>query len=406
MRHVAFVAPFFLPTTLRFVGAAASLPGVRLSLISEDPVERLPTALRRRVHHHLQIEDGTDTQAIAAALNRVSAAVGPIARLLGTLEELQVPLGQLRDQLGLPGMGAGEAQNFRDKGRMKTVLRAAGLPCAKHGLARSAKEAAAIARQIGLPVIVKPPAGAGARGTQRLTDDQSLAQFLRTAAPTADAPLLIEEFVRGREHSFDSVCIDGRLVWHSINQYYPSPLEVLEHPWIQWAVLSPREVDAPEYTDIIQTAAGALSALGMGTGLSHLEWFRRPDGSLAISEVGARPPGAQFTTLISYAGDFNLYDAWAELMVFDRFRAKPRPFAAGAAFLRGQGEGRVRAIRGLEEINRRLGELIVEHHLPQAGAPPSGTYEGDGYVILRHPSTEVVKQGLADLISSIRVELA
>ena len=32
-------------------------------------------------------------------------------------------------------------------------------------------------------------------------------------------------------------------------------------------------------------------------------------GGIAISEAGARPPGAQFTTLISYAHDCDFYSA-------------------------------------------------------------------------------------------------
>ena len=40
--HAVFVAPFFADTTMRFVRAAAALPGVRLSLVSQDPAERLP----------------------------------------------------------------------------------------------------------------------------------------------------------------------------------------------------------------------------------------------------------------------------------------------------------------------------------------------------------------------------
>ena len=71
------------------------------------------------------------------------------------------------------------------------------------------------------------------------------------------------------------------------------------------------------------------------TGLTHMEWCRRRDGSIAISEVAARPPGAQFTTLMSYAHDKDMYQAWVELMVFDRFTVPERKYSAGAAYLRG-----------------------------------------------------------------------
>jgi hypothetical protein len=49
-----------------------------------------------------------------------------VQRLLAVLEQLQVPLAQVREQLGIPGMDTATARNFRDKARMKTVLRAPG----------------------------------------------------------------------------------------------------------------------------------------------------------------------------------------------------------------------------------------------------------------------------------------
>ena len=91
--------------------------------------------------------------------------------------------------------------------------------------------------------------------------------------------MLLEEFVRGDEHSFDSVVVDGRLVWHSISRYLPSPLDVLEHPWIQWCVAAAARHRRPEYADIVGIGHHAVTALGLRTGLSHMEWFRRADGS-------------------------------------------------------------------------------------------------------------------------------
>jgi hypothetical protein len=136
-----------------------------------------------------------------------------------------------------------------------------------------------------------------------------------------------------------------------------------------------------------------------------MEWFRRPDGSAVISEVAARPPGARFMNLISWAHDFDLFQAWAEAVVYGRFTPHPRRFAAGAAFLRGQGRGRVKAVRGLEEISRELGALVVEARMPREAQAPSGGYEGEGYVIVRHPETSVVKDALMKIVTRVRVEL-
>jgi len=194
-------------------------------------------------------------------------------------------------------------------------------------------------------------------------------------------------------------------VWHSITHYLPAPLEVVENPWIQWCVLLPRELEDPAFDDIRQVAAAALTALGMDTGISHLEWFRRPDGSLAISEVGARPGGAQISKLISYAHDIDFYRAWAGVVIDGRFDPPQQHYAAGAAYLRGQGQGRVAAIRGLEQAQEEIGHLVVESNLPRLGQAPTGSYEGEGYVIVRHAQTEVVEHALRRIVSLVRVEL-
>jgi hypothetical protein len=407
VKNVIFVAPYFAETTLRFISAVAGLPGVRVGLISEDPADRLPQGLRGRLFLHRRIERGMDASHILDAVNALSAQMGPVHRLLGALEELQVPLGQVRDHLGISGMGAEAARNFRDKARMKTVLRDAGLPCARHSLAHGADEAIAFAASQGFPLIAKPPEGSGSRATFRLDSDDDLTQCLAATSPSPTRPLLLEEFIAGEEHSFDSIALNGRLVWYSINDYLPSPLEVLREPWIQWCVVLPREVEDPRYDEIRRVAGRVLDVLGMDTGLSHMEWFRRPDGSVAISEVGARPPGAQFVHLISYAHDFDLYEAWAKTVVFGTFEPRPRPYAAGAAYLRAQGRGKVvGAVHGFEEIVKEFGPIIVEAKLPKPGQPRSGTYEGDGFIIVRHPETEVVKRALAKIVRTVRVQPA
>jgi len=216
---------------------------------------------------------------------------------------------------------------------------------------------------------------------------------------------LIEELVTGEEHSFDSAVVRGEMVWHSIGRYAPTPLTVLEHPWIQWCVVLPRDISGPDFDPIRRAADEALHALGLVNGFSHLEWFRRADGSAAVSEVGARPPGAQFTTLMSYAHDVDMYAVWARLMVYDEIDPPERRWAVGAAYLRPQGHGRVRAVHGIDRLDPALHELVVEARLPEPGQSTSTSYEGDGYVVVRHHDTAVVEEALEELITTIRVEL-
>ncbi len=404
MKKIVFVAPYFMDATVRFVKAAASIPDAHIGLVSCDPVSRLSPEIRHTLSAHFAVEN-ISTPELLRGVEAIGRELGGIDRIMGMLEQIQVPLGEIRDHLGVPGMGAKAANNFRDKAVMKSVLRGAGLPCAQYCLATTIESAVEFSKVVGFPLIVKPPDGAGAQGTFRCEDVQQFIACLNHVQPSPQNPTVIEEFIVGNEHSFDSICLNGNLIWSSISHYSPGPLEVVREPWIQWCVMIPRESDQPHYQPVKRIAQSALSALGMRTGLSHMEWFLRPDGSVAISEVGCRPPGAQFTSLISWAHDFDLYQAWAELLIHDRFEIPERKYAAGAAYLRGMGDGQVANVHGLDEIAKSLGEIVVEAKIPQPGQSPSGSYEGEGYIIVRHPESSVVENALKEVIGTVRVEM-
>jgi hypothetical protein len=405
MTVAGFVAPYLLDTTTRFVEAAASLPDVRLALITSEPEDRLPPGLKHRLAGHWRVDDPLDAGQIAWAVEGLRGQLGPVQSLIAVLEQLQVPVARVREHLGIPGMDPVSARNFRDKAQMKTVLRQAGVPCARHRLAISPNEAREFADEVGFPLVVKPPAGAGAKSTFRLDDPHDLHAWLETAPPAPDRPAMIEEFLTGQEGSYDSVMVDGQLIWDSISSYLPTPLEVLRNPWMQWVVLLPRDIGGPEYDEIKKIAPIALRALGLHTGLSHMEWFRRPDGSVAVSEVGARPPGAQITSMLCYAHDFDLYTAWARLMIEGTFDPPERKWAAGTVYLRGQGAGQVRAVHGLDRVAPEVTALVVDSRMPRPGQQSSGSYEGDGFITVRHPDTGVVTAALRQLVTTVRVEL-
>jgi len=405
MRHAVFVVPFLFETSVRFLRGALELPGVAVSLVSQDPLERFDEDIRKRLAGHWKVENALDPAHLVAAVRGLSEQLGPVDRLIGVLEQAQVPLAQAREELGLPGLSVDAALSFRDKSVMKNRLREAGLPCARHCVATSEAELMAFLDEVGLPVVIKPPAGAGAVDTFRVDRADQLPEALAQWPPSRARPMMVEEFIVGDEHSFDAICINGQCLWYSISDYSPTPLEVMRNEWIQWCVMLPRELEGRGYEQIRELGPRALDALGMQTGLAHMEWFRRPDGSVAISEVGARPPGAQFTSLLSFAHDTDMYRAWSQLMIEDHFDPPARRFATGAAYLRGQGHGKVRAIHGLEQAQAEMGDLVVDVKLPKAGQGRASSYEGEGFVIVRHPETRVVAEALQRIVGLVKVEL-
>ena len=404
MRNVVFAAPFPLETTLRFARAAARLDGVRLLGLVQEPPRGDDARLFADV---VTVGDGLDTDQLIAGARALERRHGKLHRVLGILEPLQVQLAQVRAALGVPGTTPHTAELFRDKARMKDELRRHGLPCARHKLIRTWGDAEAFVAAVGLPLVLKPPAGMGCKSTWRIGSTDELRAALRALHASPERPALAEEFLRGREYSFETITIGGEVRFQSCSRYYPTPLEVMETPWIQWVVVLPRDIDGPEFADARALGVKAIAALGLDTGFTHMEWFRRDDGSLAIGEIAARPPGAHIVLANGYAHDADLYRAWARAVIDDAFDGPwQRKYAVGVAYLRGVGRGRVVAVRGVEKANALCGHMAVESRLPKVGAPRSDSYEGDGYVVVRDPDVEQVKRAMTTIIETIQIEYA
>lgn len=404
---VIFATPFFSPNIMDTIQAFIRLPGIRLGVISQEPQEVLSADVRSGFAAHWRVQDALNAEQLTWAASELSKRNGPIHRLIAANEQIQLPLAVVRDRLGIPGMSAETVRNFRDKGRMKDLFLAAGVPCARHCRAESDDQAWAFVQEVGFPICVKPVDGAAAQSTYRVESSRSLRELLQSRPATALAPLQLEEFLVGQEHSFETISLGGTSVWHSWTRYIPTPLDVMRNPWIQWRMVVPREVDDAMYDDIKEVAERALDVLGMVNGFSHMEWFRRKDGSIAIGEVGCRPPGSQIFTSMNWANDFDLYVEWTRLMLFDEFQApRERKYAVGTAFLRGLGGGYVKSVHGLEYVRQQLGDMLIEWKEPEAGQSAGITYEGEGYLMVRHPETAAVEEALELIVNNVKVELS
>jgi biotin carboxylase len=402
IRNVVFAAPFPLETTMRFARAAARLPGVRLLAVMQESPKGDDARLFADV---VRVTDGLSTRDLVEACQVLQRRHGPIHRLTGILEPLQVQLAEARAHLGIPGTDPRTADLFRDKARMKDALRESGLPTARHQLVTSWKDAEDFVGRVGFPIVMKPPAGMGAKATFRVNDVGALRGALEAIQPSRERPVLAEEFLKGREFSFETITIAGKPLFHSISHYLPACLEVLENPWIQWTCLLPRDLSGPEYDAPRQMGLAAVRALGLDSGFTHMEWFQRPDESLAIGEIAQRPPGANITRMTGLAHDFDPYRAWARAVIDQAFDGPyERKYAVGCAYLRGMGRGRVARVDGLEQAQQRIAGLVEEVKLPTIGAPKSDSYEGDGYVIVRHRETDVVRAALRTIVETIRVQ--
>jgi len=139
-----------------------------------------------------------------------------------------------------------------------------------------------------------------------------------------------------------------------------------------------------------------LRALGMGDGMTHMEWFRKSDGEVVFGEVACRPGGACVVDMMNYTSDIDLFREWARVVTVRRFEASTeRKYNVGIIFKRAEGQGRITTITGLTEYYNRYRPCIVEDTLLRPGTPRrdwKATLLSDGYLVIRHPEWEQARQ--------------
>ena len=60
-------------------------------------------------------------------------------------------------------------------------------------------------------------------------------------------------------------------------------------------------------------------------------------------------------------------------------------------------------MEGLEKAVEQAGAALVLLQAPKPGQPRAPGYEGEGYALVKHPTTDGVKRALLALVENVRV---
>lgn len=382
---VLFLSPAYPPEMLQFTRGLAEV-GARVLGVGDTPVGALPGHLKRNLADYLQVPAMGDQDDV---FRRILAWLGGRrpARIEANWEPMTVLAARLREALGVPGMSVDTVVGFRDKPLMRARVEAAGLRVPRSARVRTASEARAAALAIGFPLVLKPVAGAGSADTWRVDDMLQLEAALHATSHVAESSL--EEFITGEELTYETLCVDGVPVYESVCRYEPSALVARKNAWISPIIQSYRCVDDPSVRAGVALGRDVLRALGMGTGFTHMEWFRLPNGEVVFGEIACRPPGANMVDLMNYSDDGDLFREWARVVCHRDFRGpRVRPWSAAIVFKRAEGQGRIRRIDGMDAFRGAFGRHLAREDLLPVGAPRRDwhqTFLSDGNVVVRHP---------------------
>lgn len=213
-----------------------------------------------------------------------------IQAIFAPFELGQQAAGYLRTHFGIPGPGFDTANAFSNKYVMKQRLASGGLPVTDFHLAHGLGKVPRIVRETGWPVVVKPMIGGGSFDVHVLTGPDHFRQFCESPAARAlDAlpvPLVVERFVRMHgEYHLDGI-IRGSEVIFAVGSRYLVP--VLERSTMFGSCILP--TGHPIRSRMEAMHAQAVRSLGLGHGVTHMEFFETSDG-LLVGEIACRPAG-------------------------------------------------------------------------------------------------------------------
>ncbi len=405
-RNVVFVEPSFPANQTEFVRALHSV-GARVIGIGERPKEFVANTMGEWLDLYEQVPSVVHEESLVNVVEALQKRI-PIHRLEATVEAHVMPAARVREYCGIPGTSTRTAFLCRDKPAMKDVLREGGIPCARSMGSDDPAEIRAFGADVGYPLILKPRAAAGAAGTYRVDSEDDLPKIFAETGVGRGASVAIEEFVEGHEGFYDTLTVGGQVAHDFLTHYYPNVLEAMRTRWISPQLITTNRIDSAEdYAEVRELGRQVVEILGIETSATHMEWFFGPKG-LRFSEIGCRPPGVGAWDLYCAANELDVYREWAMAVVHGQVTGRPsRKYSAGIIALRPDQDGEIRGYEGLEEIQRRFGEWIIDVHLPPEGSPTQpvdGGYMANAWIRMKHPDYDELRTMLDTVGKVVQVK--
>jgi len=276
-----------------------------------------------------------------------------------------------------------------DKMEMKKYLRHHKVPMAKFVTHRKGIKAQEIINNLGLPVVVKDRKNSGGRNVV-------IAKSVEELRPLLAPQRLYEQFLRAAEGSIESFVENGSISFTNVSEYHT----------IKLANIVPAGYAADEIERIHALNRQVIKALNIKWGLTHLEYYRYPDGVL-FGEIALRPPGGYLMELMNRAYDFDSWEIFVKVelgLPLDNLPTQANHYCGIVLFHPGAG-----TVNSISKPNKDDYPSLVKTSIKvKAGdqiAPRQGVGEDVGYCILSANNHAELNQDMLKMCQFNPVEI-
>ena len=403
--HVIFIAPHFPANQRNFVRALKEI-GCYITGIIDSPIQHIDSEVRSYLDHYEEVPSVTSLHAVREAVRTIQRRGPWVHYLEAAIEAHVLVASQVREETGIPGLPYSVVELCRDKFLMKKFLRENGFAVARDAAIDNSNDARKGAKHIGYPLIIKPRAGAGASGTYRVDSKLQLEEVIRKLElEKGNRHCTMEQFLTGHEGFFDTITVNGNVLFESISHYYPNVLTAMRTREVAAQICVTNRVEWDSYKELRLFGRNIIKTMGITTAATHMEWFFGNEG-LKFSEIGARPPGVGVWDLFSAINDIDLYKMWARAITTGQIKQKPSRRAAGGMLsLRPNRDGHITGYSGIEEMQRKYGQYITASYFPHVGKktqPIEAGYRANAWLFVQHPDYDSLRKIMDELGEKIK----
>ncbi|HEX8723389.1 MAG TPA: ATP-grasp domain-containing protein [Pyrinomonadaceae bacterium] len=315
-------------------------------------VDRDPEAAGSRVAHEFKAIDLSDAPAVLrwAEERRVDGVMA--VNDFGARTASYVAA-----RMGLPGLPPEVAEAANDKGLMRDVWKAAGLPIPSYRVVGSLEGLRAAAAEVGFPCVLKPTdCGGSGRGISVVRSADDLEWAFDFARPyVKNDRFIVEQFLDGTEMTVETISIGGRVTVLAMSDKVKPELRTRVATSLNYPA------DLPEATlrEVESLVRRAVLAIGIADGMAHTEVIVTGRGP-ALVEVGARGGGGHiFHTIIEAVSGVDAPAAAARLLTGLPVELPPLRNNGAVYRFFNPPAGILKAARNFEEARRVEGVLDI-----------------------------------------------
>jgi biotin carboxylase len=305
----------------------------------------------------------------------------------------------VQDQLDLPGPSLPAAVLSRNKALQRGRFAARALPQPDHVLT---DDLGAVAGWVAerLPVVVKPLSATGSLGVELVSNAADYREVCRRRG--AEGTLLVERYADGPEYSWEGLVEDGRIWFGNV-----TAKETTGPPgFVELVHRAAAELSGQTARQVARLAAGTVAALGMRTGIVHLE-FRLGAAGPRLLEVAVRTPGDRLLDVLELTYGFSWYEMVVRLAL--RMPLPPPPTGppdryAASCYLTAR-PGVLTAVEGLDEVRAHPAVVRARVRLRpgQTVHPLRSSADRVGNVLLQAGSRGELEEAVAYARRTVRV---